>query len=201
MVSGVRNSDLCLSPIIDRIPGPLARGLFPRRQRLATRPLAEPKCAFGDSLCAVTKQQCKSYQPVLPPILSLVSVFLPRLFRNKTERTQVQQIKFKQISESFRRFGLSEKTQHVLAVKVAKADIQTANAGAGADANADAVTAPTTSPTYDSVFAHLDAHVTGSLRPFTDANLAALRNDAALRKIYKTVDVASIMGSMAIKGS
>lgn len=94
------------------------------------------------------------------------------------------------IAESFRRFGISEDSKHVLAIKV----------GDGAS----------------QIEAHLTEHVKGDIVPFTDDSLAAICDYARIRKVYKCGDMtkggqpdadkikeaeAFIIGSMALKGS
>ncbi|TKA65965.1 hypothetical protein B0A55_09575 [Friedmanniomyces simplex] len=84
------------------------------------------------------------------------------------------------ISESFRRFGVSETTNHILAIKVGGDQAQ--------------------------VEEHLRQHVEGQMVAFTDGALAGMRDESRIRKAYK-VDIASvqadafIIGSMALKGS
>lgn len=102
-----------------------------------------------------------------------------------------------QIAESFRRFGITESTKHVLAIKVA------------------------TSPklTAESVAQHLGQHVEGQSCDFSDAILNGLTDVSRLRKVYKfnparpakssgtTVESdetrvleSFILGTMALKG-
>lgn len=92
------------------------------------------------------------------------------------------------ISESFRRFGLSTTTTHVAVVKI------------GAD--------------LASVQQHLSQVIEGTLVPFNDAELSPLRNEARVRKIYRIEAPAKgesatlgreaesfVIGSMALRGS
>jgi EKC/KEOPS complex subunit CGI121/TPRKB len=103
-----------------------------------------------------------------------------------------------QIAESFRRFGISDTTQHVLAIKVLSSGITT-----------------------ESVSQHLQQNIEGDQVDVSDANFAELADQARLRKIYKlnaqtkkgpangtTSKEAeikeletSILGVMALKGS
>jgi EKC/KEOPS complex subunit CGI121/TPRKB len=101
------------------------------------------------------------------------------------------------IAESFRRFGISDTTQHVLAIKVLSSDL-----------------------TAESVSQHLQQNIEGEQVEVSDANLAELADQARLRKIYKlNVQTkkgaatatskeselkeleTSILGVMALKGS
>jgi EKC/KEOPS complex subunit CGI121/TPRKB len=102
-----------------------------------------------------------------------------------------------QIAESFRRFGISDTTQHVLAIKVLSSDL-----------------------TAESVSQHLQQNIEGEQVDVSDADLAELADQARLRKIYKLNVQAkkgaangtskeaeikeletSILGVMALKGS
>jgi EKC/KEOPS complex subunit CGI121/TPRKB len=102
-----------------------------------------------------------------------------------------------QIAESFRRFGISDTTQHVLAIKVLSSAL-----------------------TAESVSQHLQQNIEGEQVEVSDANLAELADQARLRKIYKlNVQTkkgaadgtskeselkeleTSILGVMALKGS
>ncbi|KAI4760987.1 CGI-121-domain-containing protein [Aureobasidium sp. EXF-3400] len=66
------------------------------------------------------------------------------------------------IAESFRRFGISDTTQHVLAIKVLSSGITT-----------------------ESVSQHLQQNIEGDQVDVSDANFAELADQARLRKIYK----------------
>ncbi|GAB7344633.1 hypothetical protein MBLNU457_3118t2 [Dothideomycetes sp. NU457] len=92
------------------------------------------------------------------------------------------------IAESFRRFGITDDTKHVLAIKV----------GLGQES------------TEQSVRAHLEEHVQGKSVEFTNSNIARLHDLPRLRKIYKfdmpkdgqlTVATSFVLGTMALKGS
>ncbi|KAK4552928.1 hypothetical protein LTR86_010060 [Recurvomyces mirabilis] len=85
------------------------------------------------------------------------------------------------ISESFRRFGVSDTTKDLLAIKVASRDlIQTEK--------------------------HLRLSTQGTIVPFSDEVLAGMTDEARLRKAYK-IDVvgkeaeAYVVGTIALKGS
>ncbi|KAK0961418.1 hypothetical protein LTR91_019927 [Friedmanniomyces endolithicus] len=84
------------------------------------------------------------------------------------------------ISDSFRRFGVSEITTEILAVKVGNDQMQ--------------------------VEEHLRKHVEGQAVPFTDEILTSIRNEARIQRAYR-VETSSdqadafIIGSMALKGS
>lgn len=93
------------------------------------------------------------------------------------------------IAESFRRFGLQDTSTHLVAVKVLK--------------NAD-----------DSIAEHLTSNVQGDPVALTDEALAAVKDDARIRKIYRldqpkkgeTTTLgkeaeAFVIGSMALKGA
>lgn len=88
-----------------------------------------------------------------------------------------------QIAESFRRFGLADDSQNVLAIKV------------GGDAEV--------------IDRHLRDNVEGELVTFTDDNLTAMSDSGRLKKVYKIDPTAAgkieaeafILGSMALKGS
>jgi EKC/KEOPS complex subunit CGI121/TPRKB len=101
------------------------------------------------------------------------------------------------IAESFRRFGISDTTQHVLAIKVLSSGI-----------------------TAESVSQHLQQNIEGEQVEASDAEFAELADQARLRKIYKLNVQAkkgaanvtskdseikeletSILGVMALKGS
>ncbi|KAI4735803.1 CGI-121-domain-containing protein [Aureobasidium sp. EXF-12298] len=102
------------------------------------------------------------------------------------------------IAESFRRFGISDTTQHVLAIKVLSSGITT-----------------------ESVSQHLQQNIEGDQVDVSDANFAELADQARLRKIYKLNSQTkkgpangttskdaeikeletSILGVMALKGS
>lgn len=104
----------------------------------------------------------------------------------------------RQIAESFRRFGISDTTQHVLAIKVLSSGI-----------------------TAESVSQHLQQNIEGEQVEASDANFAEFADQARLRKIYKLNVQAkkgpsngtsskeaeikeletSILGVMALKGS
>lgn len=88
-----------------------------------------------------------------------------------------------QIAESFRRFGLSDDSKNILAIKV------------GGEPEA--------------IDKHLGEQVKGQLVPFTDETLAAMSDAARLKKVYK-IDLnaagkketeAFLLGSMALKGT
>ncbi|KAK0258073.1 hypothetical protein LTR91_018616 [Friedmanniomyces endolithicus] len=84
------------------------------------------------------------------------------------------------ISESFRRFGVSETTTEILAIKVGNDKMQ--------------------------VEEHLRKHVEGHVVPFTDELLTSVRDEARIQKAYRverSSDQADafIIGSMALKGS
>ncbi|KAH0294520.1 CGI-121-domain-containing protein [Aureobasidium namibiae CBS 147.97] len=66
------------------------------------------------------------------------------------------------IAESFRRFGISDTTQHVLAIKVLSSGI-----------------------TAESVSQHLQQNIEGDQVDVSDTNFAELVDQARLRKIYK----------------
>ncbi|KAI5270189.1 CGI-121-domain-containing protein [Aureobasidium subglaciale] len=103
------------------------------------------------------------------------------------------------IAESFRRFGISDTTQYVLAIKVLSGSNTTA----------------------ESVSKHLQQNIDGEQVDVSDANLAEVADQARLRKIYKlNVQVrkgaangtaspvseikeleTSILGVMVLKGS
>ncbi|THX45528.1 CGI-121-domain-containing protein [Aureobasidium pullulans] len=103
------------------------------------------------------------------------------------------------IAESFRRFGISDTTQHVLAIKVCS----------------------TPDITAESVSQHLQQNVEGEQVEVSDAALSEVADQARLRKIYKlnvqakkgaangaastTSEIkeleTSILGVMALKGS
>ena len=68
----------------------------------------------------------------------------------------------RQIAESFRRFGISDTTQHVLAIKVLSSGI-----------------------TAESVSQHLQQNIEGDQVDVSDANFAEFADQARLRKIYK----------------
>lgn len=104
------------------------------------------------------------------------SIITPGMFSNP-----------EQIADSFRRFGISDQSTSILAIKV------------GGDAS--------------QIEAHLTEHVQGTPVPFTDATLQTMCDPARIRKIYR-VDVASngkvavskeaeafVLGTMALKGS
>ena len=86
-----------------------------------------------------------------------------------------------QISESFRRFGVSDSTKNLLAIKVASG-----NPG--------------------QTEKHLKESVKGTIVPFDDKALAGISDEARLRKAYK-IDVvgkeaeAYVVGMIALKGS
>ena len=88
----------------------------------------------------------------------------------------------RQISESFRRFGVNDSTKDVLAIKVGGSDVDAKN-----------------------VEHHLLQHVEGTPAAFTNEILAEMRDEARLKKVYKIgqVDGAEpyVLGSMALKGS
>lgn len=110
-------------------------------------------------------------------------------------------LKLIQIAESFRRFGISDTTQHVLAIKVCS----------------------TPDITAESVSQHLQQNIEGEQVDVSDAALAEVADQARLRKIYKlnvqakkgaangaasttsTSEIkeleTSILGVMALKGS
>jgi len=91
-----------------------------------------------------------------------------------------------QIAEAFRRFGVSDHSKNILAIKV----------------DGDPV----------HVESHLRQHVEGERVPFSDETLATMYDPARLRKIYR-VDLKSadagwferseafILGTMALKGT
>lgn len=84
------------------------------------------------------------------------------------------------IAESFRRFGISDTSTSILAIKV------------GGDASL--------------IAAHLRKHVEGDPVGFTDGTLTKLCDPGKTRKIYRVdatdVDAgAFVIGSMALKGS
>jgi len=105
-----------------------------------------------------------------------------------------------QIAESFRRFGITDTTQHVMAVKV----------GGNPDVSAE------------SVSRHLEQHIQGEQVPVSDETLGELVDVARLKKTYKLNSTAPkkgtlkdaqsvqeerkemeihVLGSMALKGS
>lgn len=105
-----------------------------------------------------------------------------------------------QIAESFRRFGIADNTQHVIAIKIRTNDQITA----------------------DSVGAHLGQNVQGQRVEMSDVGLAGLVDMPKLRKVYKlnapppkkgavngSADESTerkemeifILGAMALKGS
>lgn len=106
----------------------------------------------------------------------------PRAFR------QALHLTLHKIAESFRRFGISDDSENILAIKV------------GDDAS--------------QVEAHLKQHVEGKPVAFSDEVLAELRDPGRIRKMYR-VDLsqkgdagtgtkgaeAFVLGSMALKGS
>ncbi|KAK5130271.1 hypothetical protein LTR08_002272 [Meristemomyces frigidus] len=85
------------------------------------------------------------------------------------------------ISESFRRFGVGETSQHILAIKV------------GGD--------------FTKIEHHLLKNVEGTPVPFNDEQLAEMQDESKLRKVYRidttsrTEAEAFVVGSMALKGS
>lgn len=95
-----------------------------------------------------------------------------------------------QIAESFRRFGISEDSKNIVAIKVGSPE------------------------TGDAIARHLTEHVQGSPAPFTDELLLKLHDAARIRKIYRVEAPRKgeslvlgneaesfIVGSMALKGS
>lgn len=95
-----------------------------------------------------------------------------------------------QIAESFRRFGISEDSKNILAIKVGSPDVREATER------------------------HLVENVKGTPASFTDEVLAKLHDPARIRKIYRVEAPkkgealvlgkeaeAFILGSMALKGS
>jgi len=104
-----------------------------------------------------------------------------------------------QIAESFRRFGVTDETSNLLAIKVSTTPEMTAQ----------------------TVTEHLTKHVEGQKVDFSDAEIAQMRDLPRLRKIYKfdlpknvpsaasSTDLAQdlgpaisfVLGTMALKGS
>lgn len=95
-----------------------------------------------------------------------------------------------QIAESFRRFGISEDSKNLLAIKVGSPHAR------------------------DAIERHLTEQVKGTPAPFTDELLAKMHDPARIRKIYRLEAPkkgeplvlgkeaeAFIVGSMALKGS
>lgn len=74
-----------------------------------------------------------------------------------------------QIADSFRRFGISDTTRSLLAIKVAN------------------VTTPSSAPApaFSAVQSHLRASVDGTPMPFTDESLRRTTDMAKVRKLYK----------------
>ena len=108
--------------------------------------------------------------------------------KRKARYTRRLNLTLLQISESFRRFGISEDSTNVLAIKV------------GGDAA--------------QIEAHLMQHVHGEMTAFSDEAVAELCDPGRIQKIYRVdlrqkgdVEVtrkeaeASILGSIALKGS
>ena len=98
------------------------------------------------------------------------------------------ELNYLQIAESFRRFGITDDTKHVLAIKVGQGEQRT----------------------QTSVKNHLEEHVEGKSVAFTDSNIARLHDLPRLRKIYKfdipkdgqlSVATSFVLGTMALKGS
>ena len=86
-----------------------------------------------------------------------------------------------QISESFRRFGVSETSKHILAIKVGG--------------------------NFTHIEEHLTENVKGTRVPFTDSQIAQIQDESRLHKVYK-IETASraeaeafVVGSMALKGT
>ena len=77
-----------------------------------------------------------------------------------------------QISESFRRFGITEATKDILVVKVST----------------------TPEITYDSVASHLDQTIEGTPAPFNDETLCSTADLARIRKAYKIPQPAAKTG-------
>ena len=123
--------------------------------------------------------------------LTIMYVCLPATTTNNPFNSNVQ------IAESFRRFGISDETKHVIAVKV----------GDGDDFKPE------------DVMKHLSQHVNGVTKELNDINLADIHDISRIRKIYKAgpgptqtgKNAAStgvnsglepfILGTMALKGS
>lgn len=90
-----------------------------------------------------------------------------------------------QIAESFRKFGVTDGTQSLIAVKVIPPmdDVEQ-------------------SAQISAVGNHLSSNVTGDKIPFTEENLAATMNLANIRKIYKTpANTKSKSSNTAVNGT
>lgn len=85
-----------------------------------------------------------------------------------------------EIADSFRRFGIGESTQHILAIKVGGV--------------------------ADQVERHLLKQVQGKVAPFTNDELHEIQDAARIKKAYKLSEISLnaepyVIGSMALKGS
>lgn len=102
-----------------------------------------------------------------------------------------------QIAESFRRFGISDETKHILAIKLSNQGL----------------------PSLEDVDGHLGKHVQGQRVNFNDDEISQLHDLARLKKIYKFElpknfnsststgsgivrdALPSVLGAMALKGT
>ena len=114
--------------------------------------------------------------------------YLISYFTNRCNRQKLLNLTLRKIAESFRRFGISDDSTNILAIKV------------GAEAS--------------QVESHLRQYDEGDSSVFSDEVLAQLCDSARIRKIYR-VDMtqkddpetvrkeaeAFVLGSMALKGS
>ncbi|KOS18192.1 EKC/KEOPS complex subunit [Escovopsis weberi] len=73
------------------------------------------------------------------------------------------------IAEAYRRFGISQSTKSLIAIKI--------SALSDADSGAEAV--------EDRIWSHLGTHVAGTPAPLTDANISLVSNLQTIRKNYK----------------
>lgn len=82
-----------------------------------------------------------------------------------------------QISESYRRFGITPETKSIIVVKVLFPSEETPNP-----------------PTADDVWKHLSRNVEGTPVAFTDEEIAKMTDWAKVRKYYKLNGLASLNG-------